>query len=223
MPLTIDQRVNGGVDIALSQTVSVVNSAASPMIVEIIWEGTATITGVTFNGAALTSIVSHASTSNNQRKVQVWGILSPAIATANVVVSYSAAPGGGSAFHVITTTGGDTSTGWRSSFIRNDSNGLTPGITVSNAVSGDIVVHAGQVDTTTVTWGGSEITTNTSTNNVASSTFSGGMSTLAASGSTAVSFGTPVASYAEVAFALIPASGGPPPAALMGQRFYING
>ena len=122
------------------------------------------------------------------------------------MVTYSAAPGGGSVPYAITTSGGDTTTGWRTPYSRNDADGAGPGLTVSNSQNGDIVFHMANVLATTIVFDGGETTTTTTTNDVAGSTFSIGLSTKGATGADTGVGCTDNATYSEIGVALIGAS-----------------
>jgi hypothetical protein len=201
--LGLGTRLNNGSTITSPATITATVTESSPLLVAIVWAGAQTITGVTWNGSENLTLISTQTSGNN---VAVYGLKNPTVTSANVSVTFSANPNSGAEVFVIPTTGGDTVAGWRTVYTRTNSNGTGPGLTVTDSQNGDVVFHAAVVSANSITWDAGETTTNTTANLIAGSGFSGGMSTKPAVGASTVVGNTDVATYAEIAFALIPSS-----------------
>jgi hypothetical protein len=213
MALAIDRRSAAtgfsGTTITIS---SFILAQTSPLIVAVVVGATQAVSGVTWNGSENLTALGSVTSGGNAIKTWLFGLKNPTPTTADIVATFASAPLSGAAVYAISTTGGDTITGWRSVFTRNDGNGTGPGLTVTDAQNGDLVFHAaGCYGSATITFDGSEDTTGTKHNNLFGNNYSTGLSTLAATGSTAVGC-TDVSVYAEAAIAVIPAAGGGPPA-----------
>lgn len=209
MALAIDQRVNSGTIATTPQPVAVTLAASSQLFVFIFGEGGETVSTVKWNTTeSLTLIDTKRDSIASATYVYCYGLANPTSGTHNVDVVWSAAPSGGGFVAVISTTGGDTTTAWRTAQNRNDTTGTGPGLTLANSQNGDQVFHAANVIATTIVFDGSEVTTSTVDNDIAGSGFSAGVSTLAATGANTVVGCTDQSFYCEVAFAAIPASGG---------------
>jgi hypothetical protein len=187
------------------RTLAFTNGAVSPLIVHVVWQGAETITSITYAGSALSLIGAKNATAGSGNS-STYGILSPATGLNDVVITFSANPGSGAAGFVVSTTGGDIATGWRTVFLRNDADGTGPTNTVTDSVNGDLVFDCCVVNAATITFDGGEDSTNSFTNNIVGSGFSGGIGTLTATGANTPVGTTDVAFYAQIAFALIPAS-----------------
>ena len=185
-------------------TLSVNNANASPMYVIVPYQGSS-ISGVTFNGDAFSSMGASFD-SAGVVEIQAWKLLNPDITTANVVVTFLAAPNGGAVPVVVTTSGVDQTSGNRTLYTRTDSDGTGPGLTVVDSQNGDIVLHGAAVYAATITFDGGESAT--SNNNHGGSGYSAGVSEKAATGANTAVGCADVATYVELAFALIPSAGG---------------
>lgn len=183
-------------------------SGTSPLIVavhEIIAFGT--ISSVTWNTSESLTLIGSGISAGLVRSL-VYVLNNPTATTANVVVTWSAAPSGGAIVHVIGTTGCDTATGIRTVFERDDSDGTGPGLTVTDSQSGDLVIHAAVVFAGGIAFAVGETTTSTETDNVFGSGWSAGMSTQSAVGGNTAVDTTDEDFYGEVAFAVIAPGGG---------------
>lgn len=202
MAISIDHRSStsdsGSSTVTLSNFVI---TASSPMIVEVQNDSGLVPLSVTWNTTENLSVIGTKASGSGGQVVSVYGLKTPTPGTHNIVVTWPSAPTGDAVF-AISTIGGDRLLGWRSVFLRNDVDGVGPALTVTDAVNGDVVFHAAAVLATTITFGGSETTASTIINNIQSNTVSAGLSTKAATGSTAVSCSSQSV-YAEMAFALI--------------------
>jgi hypothetical protein len=205
MPIAPSTR-GQNVTVSTPQTFSFTNGEASPLLVAVHSDVVA-VTGVTFNGVALTDL-SNADSSVALTKVRLFGIANPFVGTANIVVTYASAPGGGAVAHVLSTTGGDNTTGFRTAYSRSDVDGTGPGLTVVNSQNGDLVVHAASVYAATITVDGGQDSTGTEDDAIAGSSMSGALSTKAATGANTAVGCTDVTYYGEVAVAVIPAAAG---------------
>jgi hypothetical protein len=94
--------------------------------------GTVAVSGVTYGGVAL-SLVGTAMAANYQ-KIWIYQLLAPATGTANVVVTFSSAPTGGSIVGVVTFTGVDQSVPL-GTFAGASGTGTTASVSVSSASS----------------------------------------------------------------------------------------
>lgn len=199
----IDNRSNTGAVGTSPVTTAVTVNEVSPLIVTVLWQGSQTVTSVVYNTTETLTLIATKKDSLSLQTLSVYGLKNPSTGTHNVVTTFSANPSSGAIVFYITTTGGDTTTGWRTASTRNDADGTGPGMTLANSQNGDIVIHPAQVFATTITWDAGETTTSTTANNPGGSGFSGGMSTKAAVGANTVVGATDVATYSEIAFALI--------------------
>jgi hypothetical protein len=190
-------------------TVSLNIVGGSPMFVGIVQQGTVAITSVVWNGSENLSQIGTRKQDDAAESIDLFGIKNPSAGNHNLVVTFNTNPAAGAAVYVIATTGGDTTTGWRSVFSRTQTDGAGPGLTVTDAQNGDLVIHFAEVFSTTITFdGGEDVTTqSTKDDNIQGSTFSAGLSTKAATGSTTVGC-TDAADYAEMAVAMAFAGGG---------------
>lgn len=207
----IGNRAQGTATVTSPHTTSFTTTAASPLLACIVWQGTATISGVTFNGSPMTQIAQE-DDSAGLAKTALYGMLSPAVTTANVVTTWDVNPDAAQTF-IIGTTGGDTTTGWRTATARNDADGGGPGLTVADSQSGDIVFHCAAVFQGTITFDVGEDVTSTEDDAIAGGGTSGGLSTKTASGASTVVGATDDPNYSEIAVAVMANAGGGGPAA----------
>lgn len=202
MAIAVGNRANSGAVTTSPITTAFTVTGVSPLFVAVVWQGVQTITSVKWNTSeTLTNLSTLVGTSTNN--VALFALKNPTATTTNVVATFSANPGSGAEMFIIGTTGGDTTTGWRTVYNRTQADGTGPGETVVDSVNGDIVFHAAVVTAATITWDAGETTTTTTANNIAGSAFSGGLSTKAAVGSSTVVGCTDAAGYAESATAAI--------------------
>ena len=204
--VAVDSRAQGTATATSPQTTSFTVNSASPLIVSVSWQGAQTLSGVTWNGTAM-SLIGQQDDSLGIAKTGVYGLANPATGTHDVVVTWSANPDVATSFF-ISTTGGDTTTGWRGVYKRSDTDGTGPGLTVVDSVSGDIVFHAITTYSATNTFDGGETATSTQDDAIFASGTSGGLSTKDAAGASTVVGATDTGIYSEAAVAVIPASGG---------------
>jgi hypothetical protein len=206
MALVIDNRANSGGSLTSPVTVSSFTvNATSPLLVVIVGHNAS---GVTWKGSENFTKIGDVVGGGAQGECELWALKNPTTGTSNIVATYSAAPSNGTYVAVIGTTGGDTTTGWRTVYTRTDTDGTGPGLTVTDSVNGDIIVHAVNVFSGSITWDGGETTTNTTVNNLFGSSISGGLSTKGATGANTVVGATDVSIYGEIATAVMPAAGG---------------
>jgi hypothetical protein len=210
MPHTVGNRANSGDVVTSPVTIaSFTVTEASPLYVMAVWQGTQTVTGVTWNGGAeaFEALSAFVASGGGQCRIQIWGLKNPTPATASVVATFSANPGGGAFVAVIGTTGGNTVTGWRTVYTRTDAAGTGPGRNVDDSENGDLVFHAAGIGGVDIVFDGSEVTTSTEWDNIAGSSFSGGFSTQTASGANTPVGCTDATFYAQIAFASMAAGG----------------
>jgi hypothetical protein len=94
---------------ATSTTFSFVSTSGPLYVVIGWWNGSSSaITGITFNGVALTRVAQSA-LSNGSDRAEIWRLLSPAATTANLVISFGGSQCAGAAV-AFNTTGQDTTT-----------------------------------------------------------------------------------------------------------------
>lgn len=205
-----DQRAVGtAVSGVNTQTLSCTVNEASPFFVGVTFD-TSTVTDVTWNSGSMGAALSTKIDSAGTNKIAVYGIKSPATGTHNVVVTWAGNVGGANIF-CLSTTGGDTVTGWRTIYSRvGDADGTGPGITVVDSQNGDLVIHAAQVFGSTITFDAGEDTTNTEDDAINGGSNSAGLSTKSATGASTAVGCTDTTYYSEIAFAVIPAVGGSP-------------
>lgn len=194
--VAVDSRAQGTGTTTSPQTTSFTVNSASPLIVSVSWQGAQTLSGVTWNGTAM-SLIGQQDDSIGIAKTGVYGLANPATGTHDVVVTWSANPDTANSF-MISTTGGDTSTGWRTAYKRSDTDGTGPGITVVDSQNGDIVFHAATMFANPMTFDGGEDVTSTQDDSIVGGTTSGGLSTKAATGASTVVGATDVTFYSEV-------------------------
>jgi hypothetical protein len=129
--------INNG---AASTTFSVTVAGSPPALYvrAAFWNGggTQTLNTVTFNSVGLTRVAQSA-LSNGQDRAEIWRLLSPANATANVVATFSASSMSG-ALTAATTTGQDTSTP--------EGTAAASASTVNGTASGNVAVSAATGD-----------------------------------------------------------------------------
>ena len=208
MAIIVDVHGKGTPEFSGVQTTSItVAAGATQLFVGVVWQGTQTLNSVTWNGGGMTLIGSHQA-DGVDNKVALYGLTSPASGTHNIVATFSAATSGNNTYY-LSLLDGATDTGWRAAFTRTQAAGAGPGLTVTDFVSGDYVVHVPTVAASTITFDAGE--TVQSDNNLLGSGFSGGLSYKTANGTVGC---TDVANYAEIAVAAIP--GPPDTAALTG-------
>lgn len=204
--LAVDVHGKGTADIASSQTTSAtLGASATQLFVGVAWGGSTdrTISSVTWNGVTMTEIIKKNTGAGLNHHSAVYGLTSPATGTHNIVVTFSGIPGDGHNTYYLSFTGGDTTTGWRTSTGRQDSDGTGPGLTDANWTSGDYEVHVANVYAATITFDAGE--TAQQDNNIGGSNLSAGMSYKSSSGAVGC---TDASFYSEVAVAAIPSSGG---------------
>lgn len=208
--IAVDQRAVGtAVSGVNTQTLSCTVNAASPFFVGVTFD-TSTVSDVTWNGSSMGTALDTKIDSAGSNNIAVYAMKSPATGTHDVVVTWAGNVGSANIF-CISTTGGDTTTGWRSIYTRvGDAGGTGPGTTVIDSQNGDLVIHAAQVFGTTITFDGGEDTTNTEDDAINGGSNSAGMSTKAATGANTAVGCTDTTYYSEIAFAVIPAAGGAP-------------
>jgi hypothetical protein len=204
MAVTIDNRANtngGGFHTA---TLSLTVSAVSPLIVGIKSDQGEQPT-VTWNTSEPMVLISSKTMGSglSSEILSIYGLRTPTTGTHNVTVTWILAPS--FAVFAISTIGGDIAAGWRPAFTRNNDDGSGPGLTVTNAVRGDMVFHAAAVIATTITFAGGENTSSTLVNNIDGNGSSAGLSTISAMGSTAVSC-TNASPYCEIGVSILAAS-----------------
>lgn len=203
--IAVDQRAIGtAIAGGTTQTTSFTVNAASPLVVACTAD--VNTSGVTWNGTSMdvlrASLVDGAGTS----RTALFGLKSPATGTHDVVATFASAVGGANCA-MVSTTGGDTTTSWRTVYTRvGDTDGTGPGTTVVDSQNGDLVVHAAHVFASTITFDGGEDTTSTEDDAIAGGGISMGLSTKAATGASTAVGATDATYYAEIAVAIIPAS-----------------
>lgn len=207
MALAVDVHGKGTATIASSQTTSAtLGASATQLFVGVVWGGSTdrTISSVTWNGVSMGAALAKKNTGAGlNHHSAVYGLKSPDTGTHNIVVTFSGTPGDGHNTYYLSFTGGDTTTGWRTSTGRQDSDGTGPGLTDGNWASGDYEVHVANTYASTITFDAGE--TVQQDNNIGGSNLSGGMSYKSSSGTVGC---TDASFYSEVAVAAIPASGG---------------
>lgn len=206
--VTVANRANSGATTTSPITTAFTVTGVSPLLVSFSTEAALTVTSVTWNGGSeALSLIGSIADGVAATKTWLYGLKNPTAKTDNVVVTLSGNPSSlGAVVYIIGTTGGDTTTGWRSAFTRNDGTGTGPGLTVTDSVSGDVVFHACAVYTsTTIVFDAGETTTSTLSNNIFGGGLSAGMSTKPAVGANTTVGCTDVVFYDEVAVSVIPA------------------
>lgn len=193
-----------GVSTPHDETITL-NASTTQLFVGITYDSSATVTSVTWDqggtNQAMTEIVARSSSNYHSH---LYGLLSPTAGTKTLRVVYSGNPGGGDQVFWLSFVGGDTSTGWRTGTGRTDADGTGPGLTDANWASGDYEIHVANVFATTITFDAGE--TAQQSNNIAGSSFSGGLSYDSTNGAVGC---TDATTYSEVAVAAIPAASGP--------------
>lgn len=201
--IAVDQRAIGtAIASGTTLTKAFTNNAASPMIVAC--SANQNISGVTWNGTAMDVIQASLADGSAFLRTALFGLKSPAVGSFNIVATFASSVGAANCA-MISTTGGDTTTGWRTVYTRTNAAGTGPGTTVVDSQNGDLVVHAAHVVATTITFDGGEDTTNTEDDAIAGGSTSMGLSTQTASGANTAIGTTDVATYAQIGVALIPA------------------
>lgn len=196
---------NGGSGASPMSIASFAVSEVSPLIVTVLWQGVQTVSSVTWNTSEALSLIDSATAgSGTNLNKAIYGIKNPTATTATITVTFSANPSGGGAIYAIATTGGDTTTGWRTASKRTDTDGAGPGLTLANSQNGDIVFDAIAMVASSITWDGGETTTSTTISNIDGGGLSGGVSTKPATGADTVVGATDASAYAQVVVALIP-------------------
>jgi hypothetical protein len=191
------------------QTVAINNTEVSPMVVSVSGQiSLLTINSVTWNGAQDFGVPIGSITGGGgvHLKTYLFVLKNPAVANASVSVDYSGVPSSGVAVDVITTTGGDTVTGYRSVFTRNDTTGTGPGITITDSQNGDLCINACGIVGADIVFDGGEDSTTTEHDNPGGNGTSYGLSTKSAVGANTSVGCTDTTFYAQVAVALMPAS-----------------
>lgn len=190
-----------------STTAFTVTAGGSPLFVFVAWTDFIDVSSVTYAGAAMTLVTgSYATNDGWPTRIAAYVKAAPATGSNNVVVTWSGAPASGAQVYFVSTTGGDTSTIYRTVSI--EQSGTDPGLTLSNAVSGDLIFNACMQVGSTITFGAGETSTNTETDNILSVGISAGVSTKTATGGDTVDITETPSHYAECVFAVIPAAGG---------------
>jgi uncharacterized repeat protein (TIGR01451 family) len=105
-----------------------------------IGNGGTTVSGVTWNGTALTSLGAH-NDAGNTRRVEMWSLLAPATGTANVVVTFNlpAFTTEGVAAGVVTFTGVDQTAPFGAFTSADGANGTNSQLDVPSVVNGMIL------------------------------------------------------------------------------------
>lgn len=207
MALTVDQRGQGvAIGSGTTLTMSFTVNSVSPFFVQC--TASQDTSGVTWDGVAMDVVQSSLIDSGVAARTAVFGQRSPTTGTHNVVATFAASVSFANCF-AVSTTGGDTTTGWRSVYTRiGSTGGAGPGTTVANSQPGDLVLHAAHVFASTITFDAGEDTTSTEDDAIGGGSRSAGLSTQTATvAGTAVGC-TDVTYYVEIAFSVIPASGG---------------
>lgn len=205
--LLIDTRTSSTILTTTPAVLSFTVNESSPMFALVWGQFSQTVNGCTYNGTAMTEL--GAFSNSGVMKGKLYAMKNPATGTHDISCDISANPDG-LVIIPIATTGGDTTTGYRTLYTRSDVNGTGPGLTVADSQNGDQVLHMCSVYAATVTWDGSEVTTSTTFNNLGSNGLSGGLSTLAATAANTGVGCTDATTYNEYGIAIIPASGGAP-------------
>lgn len=205
--IAVDQRAIGtAVASVTTQTTSFTVNAASPLVVACTAD--VNTSGVTWNGTAMDVLRASLADGAGTSRTALFGLKSPATGTHDVVATFASSVGGANCA-MISTTGGDTATSWRTVYTRvGDTDGTGPGTTVVDSQNGDLVVHAAHVFVSTITFDGGEDTTSTEDDAIAGGGISMGLSTKAATGANTAVGATDATYYAEIAVAIIPASAG---------------
>lgn len=211
MALATDDRDQGILITGVSGTItspSFTVNASSPLIIGITSVTQATVGNPSWNGQDCGAAVDSRSwNAGGTYKVTLFILNNPTPGTGTITTAISGGLAGeASTGFYISTTGGDTATGHRTIYKQNET--VTgPGLTVADSQNGDLVFHLVHVTGATITFDGSEVTTSTEDDSLGGGATSAGLSTLAATGANTVVGCTDAANYAEIAFALIPASG----------------
>ena len=185
------------------------NASAKRLWVAAVIEDNITVSATWDQGGtnqAMTSVGTHVDDAGATR-IALLRLWNPTTGNKTLRVTYSAAPGSGENIFWLTDDG-DTTTGIRTLYKRNDLDGTGPGLTVVDSQNNDLVLHVAAVIGTTIVFDGGE--TAVQTNNILGSGFSGGLSYKAATGASTVVGCTDKATYCEMGVATIPASGGTP-------------
>lgn len=205
--LAVDVHGKGTVGAAAtSQTESVtLGASATGLWVGQVWQGTASSTGCTWNGSAMTqkgsTIVSGAGLNV---KVALFEVGGPATSTHNAACTWGASTDTNQMYW-ISVTGGDTGTPSRTVSTRNDGNGTGPGITLGDFVAGDIALNLSHLFGNAIVFDAGETTQEN--DNIAINGTSAGLSYKTSDGTVGA---TDASFYAQIAIALVPASGGAP-------------
>lgn len=203
--LAVDVHGKGTVGAATnSQTESIaVGASATALWVGAVWQGSASISGCTWDGGAMTQLGSTVvSGAGLNMKAALFEMKSPTTGTHNAVCSYSASADV-LQMYWLSVTGGDTTTASRTVSTRNDGTGTGPGITLGDFVAGDIALHLAHVWDATIDFDGGETTQEN--DNMAGNGTSTGLTYKTASGTVGA---TDESFYAEIAVSLIPVSSG---------------
>jgi hypothetical protein len=200
-----------------STTAFTVTAGGSPLFVFVAWTDVIDVSSVTYAGAAMTLVTgSYATNDGWPTRVAAYVKAEPAINSNNVVVTWSANPTSGAQVYFVSTTGGDITTIYRTVSI--EQSGTDPGLTLSNAVSGDLIFNACMMATiATITFGAGETSTNTETDDILGFNISAGVSTKTATGGDTVNITETPSHYGECVFAAIPAAGGQTLSAAVGN------
>ena len=118
----------------------------------------ATVTGVTYNGTALTSAGAH-NDAGNTRRVEMWSLIAPAIGANNVIVTLSL-PGGtgtlGVVVGAITFTGADQTSPLRPFVSTDGAAGATPSLNVPSGLNEMVIDTLAAGGDQTITLGPSQ-------------------------------------------------------------------
>lgn len=223
MPLSVDAHGKGSAVIAASQTTgATLGGSATQLFVGVVWQGGgATITDVAWNGVSLGSaLITRGFGSGLDTHASLYAMKSPASGTHDIVVTASASPGGGLQTYYLSTTGGDTTTGWRAAVGRQDADGAGPGVTDAGWTSDDMEIHLAAVWESVIIFDAGE--TAQTDDNITGSNWSAGMSYKLTNGTVGCTDATSGGGfYAECAVAAIPAAsggGGSPSPVVIGKR-----
>lgn len=211
MALAIENRVgSGAVSNVSTISFSVTVTAGGPLVVGVVWQAGVTVTSIKWNTSETMALTQKGDSLAAVASSAIGLLKNPTTGTHNVDVVFSATlgAGGDAAAFAITTSGGDTGTGFRTVYSRNDANGTGPGITDVDSQNGDIVFHVASVFDAAIVFDAGETTTSTTLNGLSGNTHSGGLSTKPATGANTVVGCTDVAFYSELCVAVISAAAG---------------
>lgn len=202
--VTVESSTKASAVVANTITFSHTCTAATALIVVINCETNNTVTSCTYNGVAMTQIWSRNGGSGVVHS-DGWMMVNPASGAHNVVANFTSDTANAAAIGFLGTVTSSVAAAHRTVYTAVDG-GSGPTVTVTDSVSGDMVVCGAATFNGTITIGGTA-TNQQSQNATAGGAMSWGLSTQVASGASTVMSWTGGAANGTGATSLIAASG----------------